>query len=979
VPKQRKPCQVARLIPAFLGLVLAASAAGCVSPRIEELRTETGPESDTDGCTKRADCPGARACDAAACDGSFGMDAGAESQEPGRDSGDEHLDATPGFDTSADSAAGPSDDGPSDSFADEPFDSGTDGGSETGDDSGDGTDVAVDAGSFPQTIKEKEGVDECTNDFGGRAETILVGQSVEGVIGNILPCHFSPAGPFGCDFDNYVLEGNVGDTVRVSLWGNIHPYLQIGQRNVYSPDHLSAIPKEWFLPGDRFNSIVVSDMRNATAMIPPFQPGVGGADYWYNLSTVRILPTATHIALPATDYALSVANNVVIFSFEASMGEGIWAETWAERLVPPVEVDTVLWLVDMTGSAPAIVGQSSRIGSPPGSRDQRLRGNVLNSGTHHLVADNITYDDFGAKFKLSISTYDPALELEPNDVSGDANDLHDPPVSIAGAISEGCDHDYFTFDADDGIAFVVEVKRSPDANPEFAPAVWQVGHADKTIAGNPNKPRNDTARLEIVARRNLSEIIKVGNAADAGKTSGCALGSDYRYNMTITPSSSTVTALQGFPITGTNTVPGSIDQGGKTVWYSFDVPGPSWKVVWIDLDLSNAGGPTGWDLQPFLRLYNDRSSYSALGEVPGLMLLDVTIEPGSYALAVSDADGSFSANAHSFRPRVAQVGEIVLLDDDGTHDSPANALPATFPAVPLPAVRISANLPEGVTSWYSLGVLQEGQRVTAFTDRETFFDVPFALYAADGVTAVAKSVQVSSPKMTSLIDGVSVPSTGPYFLAVTNDLSWTQDLRLFVFLGTCPTPADTIEAGDLTVNELFSMPVNPGGDANGDGMVGASDQFVEVVNFSHVGHDISGVVVRSAAGARYVGECGGWAGAGKAFVVFGGCAQAEGVSSCPGILRANTAPDSPLRADGLGLGLNDSGDLVLLVSREGIIVDKVAFGPATENVSFARGTGGVCDTSPPDSAVQPETACDKSICESSPCFTPGTKADVSPF
>ncbi len=77
------------------------------------------------------------------------------------------------------------------------------------------------------------------------------------------------------------------------------------------------------------------------------------------------------------------------------------------------------------------------------------------------------------------------------------------------------------------------------------------------------------------------------------------------------------------------------------------------------------------------------------------------------------------------------------------------------------------------------------------------------------------------------------------------------------------------------------------------------------------------------------------------------------------------------------LGLDVAGDQVIILDSTGAILDRVTYGAATANVSFARGSGGVCDAPPTADVVQLETSC--TTPHATAGYTPGTQADGSAF
>ncbi len=106
----------------------------------------------------------------------------------------------------------------------------------------------------------------------------------------------------------------------------------------------------------------------------------------------------------------------------------------------------------------------------------------------------------------------------------------------------------------------------------------------------------------------------------------------------------------------------------------------------------------------------------------------------------------------------------------------------------------------------------------------------------------------------------------------------------------------------LVINEFLYDPPNPGGDSNLDGSLNTSeDEFVELLNISEEGFDLSGYEIHDGFGLRHTFPAGTQLAAGRAIVVFGGGFPA---GSFGGSI-VQTA------SSGL-LGLNNPGDTITL-------------------------------------------------------------------
>ncbi|MBN2497836.1 MAG: lamin tail domain-containing protein [Deltaproteobacteria bacterium] len=133
---------------------------------------------------------------------------------------------------------------------------------------------------------------------------------------------------------------------------------------------------------------------------------------------------------------------------------------------------------------------------------------------------------------------------------------------------------------------------------------------------------------------------------------------------------------------------------------------------------------------------------------------------------------------------------------------------------------------------------------------------------------------------------------------------------------TCVQEPPEIEVPELMINELLADPPSDlAGDANGDGVRDASqDEFVEIYNHGQSLVDLEGWQIADATGTRFVFPHGATLMSGEAVVVFGG---GEPAGDFGGSIAHATASM---------LGLNNSGDTVLLVAPDKTVVDRVDFG-----------------------------------------------------
>jgi hypothetical protein len=542
------------------------------------------------------------------------------------------------------------------------------------------------------------------------------------------------------------------------------------------------------------------------------------------------------------------------------------------------------------------------------------------------------------------------------------------------------DLDYFKFEATAGKYYLVTV--TPTGGNPLAPAIVFIDPSGAVTFANPNKGFTATAKLEAYTFEAGTHYVRVGDAHN-GSAAPFVGGTNFTYQLQVTEIQRQVKALSGFPVVTANTQAGAINDSGRTIWYTFEVPAGTAKSVWIDLDLSQTSGADGLSLNPFLILYGtDGKTPLAGGNV--FLIRDVALEPGVYTLTVWDNDGKFAADGqgYTFRPRVVPAANITMVSDTGGHNTAQTALAAT----PLPSV-VAGNLTAGGQNWYSLGALSTTDKVRLSTTAGPAgaeVDTYVWLYKSDNTTLeIAKNDDISPFDYFSFLES-TIPSAGTYLVKVNGGTTTAAGpYRLFIQLNQCGADQKPVALGDLYLNEIFTKPVNPGGDANGDGVIDAKDQFVEMVNFAREAKGLSGIVLRDAAGIRYRGACGLTLGAGQPLVVFGGCNATDGGASCANLAVANTNPND-LAATSIadGLALPAANGTVMVVGSAGQLMDRVTYAAGTDNVSFVRGTTNVavvtCDARPvAATTIQNHTACTDPA--SAANFTPGKRANNTDF
>lgn len=139
----------------------------------------------------------------------------------------------------------------------------------------------------------------------------------------------------------------------------------------------------------------------------------------------------------------------------------------------------------------------------------------------------------------------------------------------------------------------------------------------------------------------------------------------------------------------------------------------------------------------------------------------------------------------------------------------------------------------------------------------------------------------------------------------------------------------------VMINELLADPApDLVGDANGDGVRSATeDEFIELVSLSATPVDLSGWAIQDGFGTRFVFPAGTELISGRALLVFGGGDEEA--------MRDFWTETGTRTLVATGLGLNNDGDTVSLVSADGSVVDTVSYGPeGAGDRSLTRATDG---------------------------------------
>lgn len=856
-------------------------------------------------------------------------------------------------------------------------------------DGGPRADGGQDAG--PPGLSEGEGPNERTNDTLDTAKAINVGDTIDGTIGTPV----TVGADVTDDVDVFKFNATAGDVLRITLrqLTDYAPVVIIRNRAGDYSRALTALGSEtsatrqFYIPTTGEYFLQILDLRN-TGQTPE---DVGGAGNTYRFTLVKetVTPTAVTVPVTARAGAISADQGVQIFGFNvASVGLGVSSEVRSGRLNPPSDVDTILYLVDTTTTPLTVLSVNDDLDAQNQIYDSKVRAIAAHAGAHQVILDPYMVSGSNLNFELDLVTFDSGVEQEPNDGQDVANSLATPvtgtPVTVTGAINKrdastdggtvlGKDLDFFQFEAVANTYYEITVTKPGGSNAAFVPYLAFLDPSGNVTFSNPNKPANQTVRLEAFAFEAGPHYVALTDARNLVSGSAAAGGTDYTYSIRVAVITRTVTPLGNAPITAS--AQSKIDLGGKTAWFSFVVPAGNSKQFSLDLDLGTAAGASGAGLNPWVTLFGtDGITPIAGGNSP--YIPDTTLEAGTYLLTVADFDGAFSDTLNAFKARIVATGEFTPVVDDASHTTRAAAL-----AVTGNLAVVSSTLAAGGQNWVALGSLTANSGVSLITaagPAGAVVDTKITLVNSAGTDVPGGSnddVGFSGADLFARLLGFKIPTTDTYFLRIDGGTTTAAGAyKLFVQKGVCVGAA----APAISVNEIFANPGTTAGDANGDGSTNAvSDEFVELLNSGRAAADLSGVIVRDLSGARARFACGTSIDAGKSLSIFGACASNTCVA---GKAQSNVTPDAPATvvATGPGLGLDDTGDVVFVLSRTGAVIDRVVYGAATAGTAFARGAGGVCDVRPVagTSAVQLHTACTGA---GSRAFSPGKKADGTDF
>ncbi len=161
-----------------------------------------------------------------------------------------------------------------------------------------------------------------------------------------------------------------------------------------------------------------------------------------------------------------------------------------------------------------------------------------------------------------------------------------------------------------------------------------------------------------------------------------------------------------------------------------------------------------------------------------------------------------------------------------------------------------------------------------------------------------------------------------FTLAATTQNESSENTLTLTITEDEATPAPT-----LVINEILADPDTNDGDANGDGVVGTTDdEFLELVNVTVADLDISGYTVSDAVSLRHTFASGTVIESGAAIIVFGGGTPTGSFGGAAAVVASTGS-----------LGLNNSSDTVTLANGAGGSIETVTYGGAAgDNQSIAR-------------------------------------------
>ncbi len=185
---------------------------------------------------------------------------------------------------------------------------------------GDMTGNKNDLANPPNLKMEMEQPTQRTNDTTATAETIAIGDTLDGTIGD--PTIDTP------DVDFYKFNAAAGDVLKLTISARGDFQAAAGIQNAdRTYDRFAAglgapdYTREFYIPTAGQYFVVITDWRNADPAATTF---VGGAAFTYRFALEKVTVTPTAVTVPMTAIAgtLGADNEVRIYSFTTTAGQG---------------------------------------------------------------------------------------------------------------------------------------------------------------------------------------------------------------------------------------------------------------------------------------------------------------------------------------------------------------------------------------------------------------------------------------------------------------------------------------------------------------------------------------------------------------------------------------------------------------------------------------------------------------------------------
>ena len=282
-----------------------------------------------------------------------------------------------------------------------------------------------------------------------------------------------------------------------------------------------------------------------------------------------------------------------------------------------------------------------------------------------------------------------------------------------------------------------------------------------------------------------------------------------------------------------------------------------------------------------------------------------------------------------------------------TPGSTGTSLPTTLPPTPLPSGTLTPSL--------EASIIPSQTEVPSPTIQNT------STFEAEQTSTLEGTVAPTGSSTPGIVGTTVPPPTMDSTITISPELTFTSSP---VASGTAeptlsltPTEEDLPE---LILNEIHADPDPELGDANGDGQISSDDdEFIELVVIGEEAIDLSGWQIEDSAKVRFVIPDQTILNPGCAIVIFGG-GELEGEFGGSVVLKTSS------------LGLNNSGDAIVIRDRDGFVRIEVVYGnEGGQNQSL---------TIYPDLVVGGTMVLHGEITEAEGrLYSPGTRVDGTPF